>query len=67
MNNRDTVLAVLEMYELGAIRTIHELQGGMFLKPLKVESDRGTFVLRLHGIFYISQFFIRHRARFVIG
>lgn len=48
MNNRDTVLAVLETYELGAIRTIHELQGGMFLKPLKVESDRGTFVLRLH-------------------
>ena len=53
MNNRDTVLAVLETYELGAIRTIHELQGGMFLKPLKVESDRGTFVLRLRPDKYV--------------
>jgi Ser/Thr protein kinase RdoA (MazF antagonist) len=48
MNNRNDSLAYLEMYDLGEIGKIYELQGGMFLKPIVVESKRGKFVLRLH-------------------
>ncbi|MBF89195.1 MAG: hypothetical protein CMG75_05920 [Candidatus Marinimicrobia bacterium] len=48
MINRNDSLAYLEMYDLGEIGKTYELQGGMFLKPIVVESKRGKFVLRLH-------------------
>jgi len=43
------LVEVLAGYGLGDVKTARVLEGGMFLRPLLIETARGRFVLRAHA------------------
>ncbi len=41
--------AYLGAYDIGTVQSSAELAGGMFLRPLLIRTDRGSYVLRGHS------------------